>query len=161
MPQDMRRNNQNERATEDIARISNIIARISIALDPEKDPDGKELFYCAEESGKFMAEKGVTATQVRKFYSKARQIKFRENDKNAANEVMYELRMLKAIISYTAGRFSKSKDDPLHKMKDILSKAIDEAINDKMKFDKKRFERLENFFEAIVAYHRSYGGKEL
>ncbi|ADL07300.1 type III-A CRISPR-associated protein Csm2 [Thermosediminibacter oceani] len=124
--------------------VKEIEERLPSALDKNKDPNGDDFFYCAEKTGKLLATKRVSVSQIRKIFNKARRIKYEENG-------IFELRMLKAVIAYTAGRFPEN----MKEFKGIFTKAIE--IAEKSEENLKRFKQ---FFEAVVAYHRSYGGRE-
>ncbi|MCR4432196.1 MAG: type III-A CRISPR-associated protein Csm2 [Tepidanaerobacteraceae bacterium] len=150
MPQDMRRNNQNEKRREDFANLEEIKSKIPQAMSPEKDSEGTVFFHCVEEIGKYLAFKKVTVSQLRKIYSETRRIKSEH-----FNDAVYRLRMLKAILAYTAGRMNN-----LREFKDIMSIAIDETIKNKDSKSDKIFKRFIDFVEAIIAYHRAYGGRE-
>jgi len=117
-------------------------ARIKIAMDTERDKDGDELFRCAEELGKYFARR-ISVSQLRKVYSDTRKIKFNQEGK-------YELKIIKAMLGYTAGRFRDMRE-----FKEIFDVAIDEAQK-----DENRFKRFMDFFQAVIAYHRAHGGNE-
>jgi CRISPR-associated protein Csm2 len=150
MPQEIRRNNQSERPRGGFINIDEIKNKIPRALNPEEDPDGAVFFHCVEEIGRYLAVKKVTVSQLRKIYSEARRIKLEHY-----NNAIYRLRMLKAILAYTAGRMNNLRD-----FKDIMSIAIDETIKNEKNENGKNFRRLMDFLEAIIAYHRAYGGRE-
>lgn len=164
MPYENRRINPNKndmRQREDYIDLTDIKNKIPLALDKENDPDGSIFFYCAEEIGKYL-HKTVTVSQLRKIYHSAQQIniKFMQNADSKQNSIesIYQLRMLKAIIAYTAGRFYNNKN--LSNFKDMMSIAIDETVKDEKSFRERKFKRFMDFLEAIIAYHRAYGGKE-
>lgn len=124
--------------------VNEIVRRLPSALDKEKDPKGDDFLYCAEKTGELLAKKGVSVSQIRKVFNKTRKIKF-------DNEGIYELKILKAMIAYTAGRFGKK----MNEFRDIFSKAVEVAEG-----SEEKLKRFKKFFEAVVAYHRAYGGDD-
>ncbi|MCG0275524.1 MAG: type III-A CRISPR-associated protein Csm2 [Thermosediminibacteraceae bacterium] len=136
--------NKNKGQSNTYIRVEEIKKRLPSALNKNKDPKGDDFFYCAEETGKLLADNEVSVTQIRKIFNETKKIKY-------GNEGIYRLRMLKAIIAYTAKRFEKQ----MKEFKEIFSKAIDIAED-----GEENLERFKDFFEAVIAYHRAYGGKE-
>lgn len=85
--------------------------------------------------------KNMTSSQLRNVFSrvkKARDCK--------------ELMLLRPKIAYVAGR-SESKD--MKTMVFLLDRLI-ENVGD----NPDKMERFQSFFEAVIAYHKYYGGKE-
>ncbi|QCX34075.1 type III-A CRISPR-associated protein Csm2 [Caloramator sp. E03] len=109
-----------------------------------EDKDGKELFRFAEELGKKIKE-DVSVSQIRKIYSEIKKLEY--DDKG---DYKYKLRLIKAQIGYTAGRFTKLRD-----LKEYLYLLIDVVLEG----NKEHLKRFKDFFEAVIAYHRAYGGK--
>lgn len=132
------------RENREFVDVNEIMRKLPSAMDKTKDPNGDDLFYCAENTGKLLYRKGISVSQIRKVFSEAKKI-------NYENEGPYKLKMLKAVIAYTAGRFGRKMDD----FKEIFSKAIDLAEK-----DSESLKRFKDFFEAVIAYHRAYGGRE-
>ncbi|SHE33271.1 CRISPR-associated protein, Csm2 family [Caldanaerobius fijiensis DSM 17918] len=123
--------------------LNDIMKKINDAIDAEKDPKGDAFLFCAQETGRLLAEKKVSISQIRKVYSEARRIKYNEDG-------IYRLKILEALLAYMAGRFKELKE-----FKDILTKAIGVAEK-----NEKNFKRFIEFFQAVIAYHRANGGKE-
>ncbi|SNX53622.1 type III-A CRISPR-associated protein Csm2 [Thermoanaerobacterium sp. RBIITD] len=137
-------NKQSYKGQENEAGIYNKIKDdLPLALDPDKDKDGEKLIHVTEELGKWFAEKDkVTISQIRKIYSYTRKLNVDKDDWK------FRLKILKAYLAYNAGKFSDFKN-----FKDVFTFAIDK-VN-----DEKKLERFKNFFEAVIAYHKAYGGK--
>lgn len=102
--------------------------------------DSETLVDSAEKFGRHLAENDMKTSQIRKIFGEVK--KMQGYDKNALN-------LLRPKLAYTAGRHKKVRD---------LQEVLDEAI--KMIDDQSKFENFRNFFEAIVAYHKKYGGKD-
>ena len=123
----------------------NIVEAVKKDLPEILAGDSKKLVDDAEELGKYLAQrrgkiKEMTTSQIRNIFSEVKGM--REFDK-------YEMDLLLPKLAYTA-RHEEVKD---------LQEVLDEAIR-KVGDDKEKFERFRDFFEAIVAYHRKWGGKD-
>ena len=110
-----------------------------------------EAIKFAEEFGKSLA-KTLSTSQIRNVFGEVRRIQ----QKGITNSFDSEVLLLKPKLSYARARANAPRD-----LESVLSSAIDaifqNAINPEQKFQ--RFENFANFFEAILAYHRAYGGK--
>lgn len=105
----------------------------------------KEAIAFADGFGRALSKKFSTS-QIRNIYGEVKRIQMHgwKGDKTES-----ELLLLKARLAYAA----KRSGGLAFKLKDILSAGIDAIHNQ---------QSLENFaglFEAILAYHKSYGGK--
>lgn len=118
-------------------------------------PVTQEVINWCEKFGEYLAEevkdnngnvvvKAMTTTQLRKFFGEVKRIEM-----NGFN--LSEFIMLNPLLAYAAGR-EKEKA----KLKDF-QKQMSIAIREVK--DEKDFENFVNIFEAIVAYHKCYGGK--
>lgn len=97
--------------------------------------------------------KAVTTSKMRKFLDSLRTIKY-----NILHQEEYNIQdvvLLTPKIAYIAGK-EKEKDKKviLTQLSDIVASAISKVQ------DKKDLMLLVEFVEAIVAYHRFYGGKD-
>ena len=96
-------------------------------------------------NGKFTGNPKMTTSQLRKFFGEVKRIEMQ-------NEIDFsDVVMLNPLLAYAVGR-----DDKKTVIKDFqqeISKAISEIK------DKKDFQNFVKIFEAIVAYHKLYGGK--
>ena len=122
----------------------------------------------AENSGKFFAnieelknnfngkekkiDQKLTTSQIRAIFTKLKEIDTKGIEDNEANFLM-----LKPLVAYASGRHNK---EGLKKFKDnIINPGVDAVLdgegNIKMKF--KNFVKL---LEAVLAYHKAYGGKD-
>lgn len=110
-------------------------------VDPVSGPDGKVLFQKAQELGEKLQKESVKVHQIRKVYTELKRINYDRDGK-----YKYKLRLIKARMAYIAGRFKK-----LECLRDSLNKIIDETLNG----EEEQLERLKDFFEAVIAYHKS------
>lgn len=122
------------------------IRRIIVDGDPEV------LVQWADKIGQAIARQ-ITTSQIRNIFGTARQIQLRwDNDPEGA---FRDAVLLRPKLSYYAKREGRAMED----LRKILTPAL-EMMSEAEKTDerKKRFNHFVDFFEAIVAYHRAYGG---
>ncbi|AIS52888.1 CRISPR subtype III-A-associated RAMP protein Csm2 [Thermoanaerobacter kivui] len=121
-----------------------ILKEVKTAINPDKDKDGKVFSEVAKKTGHLLKESNVTVTQLRKVFTEVKRLS--PEDEN----YKYKLKLLKAKMAYTSGRFPKLKD-----FQDIVDEALPIAEQ-----NEKTLERFKDFFEAVVAYHKFFGGRE-
>lgn len=97
-------------------------------------------------------DESVTTSQIRQVFSKLKTIEAKgmETDRQRT-----EFIMLKPYLAYASGR---QKITGLDRLKERLTWAIDAVLEDPAT-EKQRFYNFCKFFEAILAYHRAFGGK--
>lgn len=118
-----------------------------------EDKSGAELVDFAKASAIRLVRDRLTRTQIRNIFTEVRQIEAMWTGNKI--EAMRRLNMLKPKISYQTARTRQ-----VEYLANILTKAIDEvdqAPTPALKTE--RFHRFINLFEAILAYHRSEGGR--
>lgn len=122
--------------------------------------EAKAINEKAETLGKAMKERNVKTNQVRKFFSNIssmrthfKQIKDWGIDSIELKNLKRELILLKPNLAYSKGRHKELED-----FQNTMFKVIDsvDIAND----SKLAFENFFFFVEAIVAYHKYYGGKD-
>ena len=105
---------------------------------------GETLVKEAEQLGKQLA-RNLTKSQIRNIYSAVKKMQMKgELD-------THKLLMLKPKLAYAAKRHGEGVDT----LKEVLTRAIDLVGN-----DQKKFNRFVDFFEATLAYHKAYGGRD-
>ncbi len=92
--------------------------------------------------------KNLPTHQIRRFFSAVRQIKrdWRRDSPEAEKKARRQLLLLKPMLAY-----QKRRVEEIGKLEEVLSYAIDQVGEDKIRFD-----NFVDFFEAIVAYHTAY-----
>lgn len=115
-------------------------AWISTGADPE-------MVKYAEDAGKFMAENKLTNSKIRSIYGEIKRIQMGEFENEKSS-----FYLLKPKVAYAFGREKDNKGLELFKL------IFDLSSNDVK--DKKTYLNFCNFIEAILAYHKSYGGKD-
>lgn len=105
----------------------------------------------AEEFGRFLVDKGMTSSQIRNIYGEIKRIQLKgfESDKTA-------FLLLKPKMEYAAKRANKPAT---YKFKDVMKLAHD-AVRTDEKGDEKRFQNFCDFIEAVLAYHKAFGGRD-
>jgi len=118
----------------------------------------KEAIQFAEMFGKELTKpdgnekQKLSTSQIRNVYGDVQKMKMKGFDEQA-------FLLLKPRLAYTTLR-SSNKTEGSKQFKEVIEPAMDEVLkgND-IEEKKKRFQNFANFFEAILAYHRSFGGK--
>ncbi len=101
----------------------------------------------AEKMGRFMAENGLTNSKIRSIYGEIKRIQMGEFEKEKSSFFL-----LKPKVAYALGRDDKNEGLRLFKM--IFDKASDYVDN------QKTYHNFCNLIEAILAYHKAFGGKD-
>lgn len=103
----------------------------------------------------------VTTSQIRGIFSIVREIEQEtlrlSDDDPLPNRLQSRLTMLKPKLAYQVGRSSNAKRQPMEKLQQLLTSAIDQVLKTGKVY---AFRNFMNLFEAIIAYHRFYGGTE-
>lgn len=101
----------------------------------------------------------VTTTQIRNLLAMTSDI-YNEvcisMDEKLSEDIRGRINYLKVRFIYEAGRGTKQQ----HQVKDFVETArIIECI-DEIKGEKKKFILFNKYMEALIAYHKFYGGKD-
>lgn len=127
---------------------------ISVTTIMTADPTGKELIeFAKQKAGIWKTD--LKRTQIRNIFTEAREIEAEWID-DAPEKSMRRLNLLKAKLAYQQARHEKSQG--LRGLVETLTKAIDEVGNASGAQQSERFHRFMELFEAILAYHRAFGG---
>jgi len=115
----------------------------------------EEINELAYGEGKKYVQGEIKTNQIRNIFSTVEKMRsdFKRNNFQMNEEIRRELVMLRPKLAYAAGR---------HKVVRPFQELFDEAIKNVLS-SKKPSEALKNFFflaEAIVAYHKYFGGKD-
>lgn len=112
------------------------------------------LFLCDKTAitDKFPGYNSVTTAQLRNIFSEVKRIELRMNE-NA--DWQTEVLMLRPKIAYnTARTLQRSKNSRMKELREVLEKALVLVSKEQ------HFTNFSKFFEAIIAYHKVYGGKD-
>ncbi len=132
--------------------------------DPElrtiiTDPNGAEvLVRKADQLGQSLKNAGLTTSQIRALFGEVRQIQAQWNMGGEQQQLAARrLVLLKPKMAYRA---RKERGKAVGDLVAILDPALDEVIKEKDTARKgEHFRRFVEFFEAILAYHKAYGGQ--
>lgn len=133
---------------------SKTVEQIIVADDTEK------LVAEADRLGKFLAREArppLSSAQIRMVYGTVKKVSLLWNAQSSQEDAKSSYRqilLLRPKLAYQEGRVSKSQSDAIRAMRSVLDQSIDQ-----IKGDVKRFKRFAEFFEAILAYHKAYGGR--
>lgn len=122
------------------------------------DPDGAQtLVQYADRVGKQLKDSGLTTSQIRALFGEVRQIQAQwEMDEQQQALARRRLTLLKPKMAYRA---RKERGRAVEMLVAELEPALDVVIAEK---DRTRqtlyFRHFVEFFEAILAYHKAYGG---
>jgi len=117
------------------------------------DPSGEKLVKFAETIAKQLVEDKLTRGQIRNVFTEVRKIEALWN--TDPEKALRRLTMLKPKLHYQTAR-----NAPVKRLKEVLSEAIDCVNKAKEEERTEYFQRFVNLFEALLAYHRSKGGKD-
>ena len=115
-------------------------------------------FLCEKRSERdnYPGRNAVTVSQIRNVFGEVKRIEANIDASENLDDWKQDFLFLRPKIAYAAARvISKNRNSRINIFKDVLEKAH-HAVND----DKDNMKRFSKFFEAIVAYHKVYGGKE-
>lgn len=106
-----------------------------------------DLVNYAEEAGKYMANNGLTNSKIRSIYGEIKRIQMGEFEKEKSS-----FYLLKPKVAYALGRDDRNEGLKLFKkIFDLSSSSVT---------DQKSYLNFCNFIEAILAYHKAFGGKD-
>jgi len=105
----------------------------------------EKLVEDANKLGKHLKNNGLTTSQIRKIFSDVK--KLESYEKNKA-----ELLLLRPKLAYVAGRHGK-RSKGVKDLQEIIDACVRQIKDDES------FKNFQNFFEAILAYHKYYGGE--
>ena len=121
------------------------------------DPNGTQtLVREADNLGKSLKNTGLATAQIRALFGEVRQIQA-QWDMGGQNrdKAFRRLILLKPKMAYRA---RKERGKAVEELTRVLDAAVDEVIAAKQSDRDDYFQRFVEFFEAILAYHKAYGG---
>lgn len=125
-----------------------ITQRINNLAGGFKDYSIRDLVKDAEQFGPYLKQQRLETNQIRKFLDAINQLKTTLAQNNDFSSIETGVVLLKPKLAYAAARQSSVKP-----LSEVMSKAIDKVK------DTQDFERLVNFIESIIAYHKAEGGR--
>lgn len=120
------------------------------------DPNGAEtLVKVADALAKDLKTAGLTTAQIRALFGEVRQIEAEWSLDNKKPEAFRRLVLLKPKLAYRARR---ERGQAVKILVEVLDKSLDQVTQGDLASRDGNFRRFVEFFEAILAYHKSYGG---
>ncbi len=143
-----------------VKKVRPILDKVGMILNPEKSKEEIEEFislaedfgkYCAGKEGKYTyktstmrkpktREIAISSSQIRGIFDKVKRINTYEGNEK-------EIQLLRPKLAYQKGRHEELTD--FQKVFDELIKNID---------SEEKLQNFKDFFEAVIAYHKAYGG---
>ncbi|MCX7680817.1 MAG: type III-A CRISPR-associated protein Csm2 [Anaerolineae bacterium] len=120
------------------------------------DPNGAEtLVKCADNLGRYLKEAGLTTSQIRSLFGEVRQIQAEWSIESRRDHARRRLILLKPKMAYRA---RKERGRAVEELVSVLRPALDLVTRASGEEQDGNFQRFVEFFEAILAYHKAYGG---
>lgn len=138
-------------------------------MDNYVDRADKVMRTLSEEAQKSNGSKMVTTSQIRKFLTAVNRVngkidQFKNGNKSSASgripeDLQMEIKFLKVKLAYQIGRADSGRyrANPVKEFAD-KSGLIGEI--DKIGDSLERYENFARYVEALVAFHKFYGGKD-
>lgn len=129
--------------------FKNILAQFddNIEINSIDKIDEQSILY-SEFLGRYLVFLELSTSQIRNVYGEILRLKMKGFKPN-------ELVLLKPRLAYSTER---KGTDGSRKFREVIEKALDKVIFTNNN-QEELFKNFANFFEAILAYHRSFGGK--
>ncbi len=121
--------------------------------------DSEKLVIISEELGIILKEHNVTNTKIRNIfeYAKGIHVAIKMNtDKKLTPQEITKINLLSPKIAYIKSREKGNTAQTLETLKMLFDECI-ASINKNP--EKEKFQRFMDMFEATLAYHKYYGGK--
>ena len=120
------------------------------------DPNGMELLVKkASDLANDLKKNNMTTAQIRALFGEVRQIEAEWDMENKKQEAYRRLVLLKPKMAYRA---RKERGQAVKMLVEVLDKALDQVTQGDPSKRDGNFRRFVEFFEAILAYHKAYGG---
>ncbi|MGB3619166.1 MAG: type III-A CRISPR-associated protein Csm2 [Catalinimonas sp.] len=113
-------------------------------IDQQIDRDGIDY---ADKLGEYLKNEGFTTSQIRNVFGEVRRIQMKGY---AENKTAFLL--LRPKVAYAAKRAGKTGAEAFKTVLDLAHNQVTD--------DEKTFQNFCDFIEAILAYHKAYGGKD-
>jgi len=126
--------------------MNEIVEKVKNDIPDILSGNEEKLVKDAEDFGKYLGNGGLSTSQIRNIFSDIKKMDSFERNKK-------EFILLRPKLAYVAGRHGKRTREIVDLQK-IMDACI-QKIN-----DEKSFQNFQAFFEAILAYHKFYGGKD-
>jgi len=130
------------------------------------DPNGAEtMVRVADGLGRYLKEQGLSTAQIRALFGEVRQIEAEWSMDSRREHARRRLVLLKPKMAYRA---RKERGRAVQELVSVLDPALDLVVKAQPRPKSQspgaadnqddNFQRFVEFFEAILAYHKAYGG---
>lgn len=120
-------------------------------------PDS-ELLNMAEQLGRTLVsgvdKESLSTSQIRQVFTKLKVIEAKGYSQQSQR---IEFMMLKPFLAYAQGR--DKKNPALKLFKETMTWGIDAVLEGNVELQGQRFNHFCKLFEAVLAYHKAFGGK--
>ncbi len=103
----------------------------------------------ADDLGKFLKDNGLTTSQIRNVFGEIKRIQMKGFDNEKSS-----FYLLKPKMAYAASRVDGKRGIGINTFKKVFDLAHGQVDNEAT------YKNFVDFFEAILAYHKAYGGKD-
>lgn len=138
-------------------------------MDNYVDRADKAMRALSEEAQKSYGSKMVTTSQIRKFLTAVNRVngkidQFKNGNKSSASgripeDIQMEIKFLKVKLAYQIGRADSGRNRA-NPVKEFADKSGLIGEIDKIGDSLERYENFARYVEALVAFHKFYGGKD-
>lgn len=138
-------------------------------MDNYVDRADKVMRALSEEAQKSYGSKMVTTSQIRKFLTAVNRVngkidQFKNGNKSSASgripeDLQMEIKFLKVKLVYQIGRADSGRNRA-NPVKEFADKSGLIGEIDKIGDSLERYENFARYVEALVAFHKFYGGKD-
>lgn len=138
-------------------------------MDNYVDRADKVMRALSEEAQKSYGSKMVTTSQIRKFLTAVNRVngkidQFKNGNKSSASgripeDIQMEIKFLKVKLVYQIGRADSGRNRA-NPVKEFADKSGLIGEIDKIGDSLERYENFARYVEALVAFHKFYGGKD-
>ena len=120
------------------------------------DPEGAQtLVTWADTLGQQLKDQGLSTSQIRALFGEVRQIEAEWSIDAGRARARRRLILLKPKMAYRARR---ERGRAVQALVEVLDPALDLVVSAPPDKQDGHFGRFVEFFEAILAYHKAYGG---
>ncbi len=125
------------------------------------DQTGQQLVQFSKKLGERLYKGNLKTNQIRKVFTEVRKIEALWERENQRNTALRRLVMLKPKLAYQEKRQEKRGTSPVQPLNEALTRAIDVIASEKSPEKQDvYFRRFVEFFEAVLAYHKYFGGRD-
>ena len=138
-------------------------------MDNYVDRADKVMRALSEEAQKSYGSKMVTTSQIRKFLTAVNRVngkidQFKNGNKSSASgripeDIQMDIKFVKVKLAYQIGRADSGRNRA-NPVKEFADKSGLIGEIDKIGDSLERYENFARYVEALVAFHKFYGGKD-